>query len=230
MAAQQQRIDAVANDVANVSTAGYKGTKIAFRDLAYREVPTGQGVRAGAGAAVMDAGRTHRPGSIETTGQPLDIAIEGDGYLEVVRPDGRVGLTRQGALRLDSEGRLVTVTGDVLRPPIRLPRGVELSSVSIAPDGRVTAAGRLVGRIRLVDVPAPDGLVPIGDSVFVPTAASGPVRAATGTIRQGALERSNVDMADAMVDLMEAQRAYALASRAIQTQDRLMEIANGVKR
>lgn len=230
MAAQQQRIDAVSNDVANVSTAGYKRQKLAFRDLAYTDVPTGNGVRAGAGSAAMDAGRSQVAGAVEVTGQPLDVAITGDGFLPVRRADGQLGLTRQGALRLNAEGSLVTAAGDRLVPDIRVPRDVQPSDVAIAADGTVTAQGRQLGRIQLRDVPAPQGLVPVGASVFVVSQASGGARNADGALQQGALERSNVDMGEAMVDLMEAQRAYSLASRAIKTQDDLLEIANGVKR
>jgi flagellar basal-body rod protein FlgG len=230
MAAQQQRIDAVSNDVANVSTAGYKRQRLSFRDLAYADAPTGNGVRAGAGAAVASAGRSQLAGAIESTGQPLDVAIEGDGFLAVRRPDGSTGLTRQGALRLAADRRLVTANGDRLIPDVTIPQDVAPEDVSIATDGTVTGAGRTLGRIELRTVPAPAGLLSAGGSVLVPTDASGAPRAAAGTVRQGALERSNVDMADAMVELMEAQRSYTLASRAIQTQDQLLEIANGVKR
>ena len=230
MAAQQQRIDAVSNDVANVSTAGYKRQKLAFRDLAYQEAATGNGVQVGAGAAVTSVGRSQAAGTIEPTGQPFDLAIAGDGYLPVRRPDGQLGLTRQGALQLNADRQLVTARGDRIVPDITIPRDVDVADVTIGADGTVTAQGRAIGRIVLRDVPAPQGLVSIGESVLVPSQASGAPRAATGTLQQGALERSNVDMSEAMVDLMEAQRSYSLASRALQTQDQLMEIANGVKR
>jgi flagellar basal-body rod protein FlgG len=230
MAAQQTRIDALSNDVANVSTAGYKRQRLDFRDLAYQDVPTGNGVRAGAGAAVSSAGRSMVGGSIENTGQSLDVAIEGDGYLPVRRADGTTGLTRDGALRMNGERQLVTAAGDRLVPAITIPQDVALDDVSIAADGTVSGSGRPLGRIQLQDVPAPTGLLGVGDSVMVPTEASGAARAATGTLRQGALERSNVDIAEAMTELLEAQRGYTMASRVIQTQDQLMEIANGVKR
>jgi flagellar basal-body rod protein FlgG len=230
MAAQQQRIDAVSNDVANVSTAGYKKQRLHFRDLAYAEAASGNGVRAGAGAGVASAGRSQAPGSIEQTNEPLDVAIEGDGYLQVRRADGSIGLTRQGALRVNTDGALVTAAGDRVQPAITIPPNTDRSEIGIASDGTVTAQGRAVGRVQLHDVPAPQGLLSVGNSLFTPTQASGDVRNATGTLRQGALERSNVDMGDAMVDLMDAQRSYTLASRALQTQDQIMEIANGVRR
>ena len=231
MAAQQQRIDAVSNDIANVSTTGYKRTRLSFRDLAYAAQETGNGVRAGAGAAAAWASRSEVAGAIENTGRPFDVAIVGDGYLQVRRPDGQIGLTRHGALRLAADRQLVTVNGDRLQPPVEIPADVAPEDVTIGPDGAVTGPGnRALGRITLRDVPAPAGLQDIGGSVSVPTQASGAVRNATGTLQQGALERSNVDMAETMTSLVEAQRAYSLASRALQTQDQLMEIANGVKR
>ena len=230
MAAQQTRIDALSNDVANVSTAGYKRQRLDFRDLAYQDVPTGNGVRAGAGAAVSSAGRSMVGGSIETTGQALDVAIEGEGFIPVRRPDGTTGLTRDGALRMNGERQLVTAAGDLVLPQITIPQDVALDQLSIAADGTITGNERPIGRIQLRDVPAPAGLMSAGDSVMLPTEASGAPRNATGTLRQGALERSNVDIAEAMTELLEAQRGYTMASRVIQTQDQIMEIANGVKR
>jgi flagellar basal-body rod protein FlgG len=231
MAAQQQRIDAVSNDIANVSTTGYKRTRLSFRDLAYAAQSTGNDVRAGAGSAAAWASRSEVAGAIENTGQPLDLAIVGDGFLQVRRPDGQIGLTRHGALRLNADRQLVTVNGDRLQPPVEIPADVDVADVSIGPDGAVTGPGnRALGQITLREVPAPAGLQDVGGSVSIPTQASGAVRNAGGTLQQGALERSNVDMAETMTSLVEAQRAYSLASRALQTQDQLMEIANGVKR
>ncbi len=231
MAAQQQRIDAVSNDIANVSTTGYKRTRLSFRDLAYAAQSTGNDVRAGAGAATAWASRSQTAGSIEETGQPFDVAIVGDGFLQIRRPDGQTALTRSGSLRMDADRQLVTVNGDRLVPPVEIPADVAASDVTIGPDGAVTApGGRALGQITRRDVPAPAGLQDVGGSVAIPTQASGAVRNANGTIEQGALERSNVDMADTMTSLVEAQRAYSMASRALQTQDQLMEIANGVKR
>ena len=125
----------------------------------------------------------------------------------------------------------MTANGDRLQPPVQIPADVEIGAVSINPDGSVTGPqNRVLGRITLRDVPAPGGLQDVGGSVSVPTQATGAVRNATGTLQQGALERSNVDMGEAMVDLMEAQRSYTLASRALQTQDQLLETANGIRR
>ena len=231
MAAQQQRMDALSNDVANVNTAGYKRVRIGFRDLVYQQDgPTG--VRTGSGAAATQIGRGFQQGSFQQTGEPFDLAIGGEGYFQVRRSDtGQTALTRNGSFRLDASGQLVTADGDRLVPPIQLPRNVDPKAVNIASDGTVSAAGRRIGQIQLVTVPAPTGLAAAGSGLYTVTAASGGVRpaGAGGQIQQGILEASNVDLADAMVDMMDAQRSYSMASKAIHMQDQMMEIANGVK-
>jgi flagellar basal-body rod protein FlgG len=233
MAAQQTRLDAVANDLANASTPGYRPVRVAFRDLVPQ--PAGQGalggVRTGAGAAASFAGRASGQGPVLQTGRTLDVALQGPGFLAVRTREGDLALTRAGSLNVDARGELVTSSGERLDPPVRLPRGTREDQVAIGPDGTVRVGERRAGRLRLVDVPAPAGLRSAGDSLLLPTAASGPVRAATGTtLVQGALEGSGTDVASAMVDLIESQRAFSLASRAITTQDQILEIANGVKR
>jgi flagellar basal-body rod protein FlgG len=230
MAAQQQRMDALSNDVANTNTAGYKRVRVGFRDLVYQADGPG-GVRTGSGAAAAQIGRGYEQGALQQTGQPFDLAIQGDGYFQVRRSDtGQVALSRNGSFQVDASGQLVTAQGDALVPPIRLPRGVDPTSVEIGQDGTVTSGGRRLGQIQLVTVPAPTGLAAAGNSLYSVTAASGGVRRATAaTLQQGAVESSNVDLADAMVDMMDAQRSYSMASKAIHMQDQMMEIANGVK-
>jgi flagellar basal-body rod protein FlgG len=236
MAAQQERIDGVSNDLANVSTTGYKQVRIGFRDLLYSSqgAAAGASVKAGAGAAASIIGREQGQGAMQSTGQPLDVAIAGEGWLQVQRADGSLALTRDGSLRLDANGRLTTADGLLVQPPIKLPRGAGPADVSIAADGTVrVGTGAPLGRIRLVTVPAPDGLQPTGGNLFDVTAASGgaqPVAAGATTLRQGMLEASNVDVGDAMVELIDAQRGYQLASKAIQMQDQMLGIANQVKR
>jgi flagellar basal-body rod protein FlgG len=228
MAAQERRLDAVSNDIANSSTAGYKKVRLGFRDLVYQEDgPTG--VRTGAGAAVTQLGRSSQQGAFQTTNNPFDLAIQGEGYFQVRRADGQIALTRQGAFLVDNRRQVVNGNGERLVPPITLPAGVDPKSVTIGSDGTVTAANRVIGRITLVTVPAPNGLAPAGNNNYLVTAASGGTRPASGTLTQGVLESSNVDLADAMVDMMDAQRSYSMASRAISMQDRMMEIANGLK-
>jgi flagellar basal-body rod protein FlgG len=233
MAAQQQRIDALANDMANINTTGYKRVRVAFRDLLYS--PTGQGavkgVATGAGAAATIVGRGAAPGTVMDTGRSLDVALIGDGYLEVRDAAGKRMLTRDGSLERKDTGRLMTSTGAFTG--VTIPKTVDDKQVHVDPQGRVTDdSGRVYGQLRLVTVRAPEALEAAGDNLYSPTATSGqPTVLRTGlTVRQSALESSNVDMGTAMTDLLDAQRGYELTSKVISTQDHLMEIANGVKR
>jgi flagellar basal-body rod protein FlgG len=234
MAAQQEQLDALANDMANMSTPGYQSTRVGFHDLLYTSggpAATGTNVATGAGAAAEIIGRSQAEGELQMTGQPLDVAIVGEGYFEVRRPDGTIGLTRNGTLSIDGQGRLTTSTGMLLQPPIKIPAGTNPSSVTIDPDGTVHAGATRVGKISLVTVPGPDHLIADGDGVFSATAASGAIRAATGaTLHQGALEGSNVDVSTVMTQMMDAQQGYSMASRAIQFEDQMLQIANQVKR
>ncbi len=229
MAAQERRLDAVSNDIANVNTSGYKRVRIGFRDLIYQ--PDGpSGVRTGSGAAVNQLGRGSEQGALQQTGEPFDLAINGDGYFQVRRGDGQVALTRAGGFLVDARRQLVTPNGERLVPPITIPRDADPRRVAISADGIVSYEGRRLGQIQLVTVPAPNGLTPAGNNLYLPSAASGGIRAATGTLAQGVLEASNVDLADAMVDMMNSQRAYELASRAVRQQDEMAGIANGIRR
>jgi flagellar basal-body rod protein FlgG len=233
MAAQQERLDAVAGDLANVNTTGYKHARLAFRDLVYSNGGHGQSnVSLGAGAAATSLARGSAQGAIQTTGEPLDVALEGPGYIAVRTAGGRPALTRDGQLRLDDQGRITTSTGELLDPPITVPRGTQPADVAIASDGTVSVGSRKLGAIRIVMVPAPGGLAGSENTLFLPTAASGAVVAAPGTTRltQGALEASNVDLAEAMTSMIEAQRGFELASKAIEVQDQMLQIANQVKR
>jgi flagellar basal-body rod protein FlgG len=233
MEAQQTQLDAVSNDLSNMDTAGYKSTIVGFRDLLYTTSgpQNGSSAATGAGAAAQMVGRSQTEGSIQNTGQPLDLAIEGSGYLQVRRPDGTIGLTRNGALQVDANDQITTKQGMPLVPPITIPQGVSLDQVKISPDGTVQAGARTLGKLSLVDVPAPNQLLADGDSVFSATAGSGPTRPAAGaTVQQGALESSNVDMAQAMTQMITAQENYSLSSKAVQFQDQMMSIADQVKR
>jgi flagellar basal-body rod protein FlgG len=234
MAAQQQRLDSVANDLANANTTGYKHGRVGFRDLIYEQAgrPAAGGVRTGHGAAAVDAGKSFGQGVLQRTDRPLDVAPQGEGFLRVKLPDGRIALTRDGNLQVDGLGRLATNTGALVQPRITIPKGTPEDKIAIAGDGTVTADGRRVGKLALVTVRSPQALTPIGDNAFQVSAASGPAGAAPRATKltQGALESSNVDMATAMVSMIESQRAFELTSRAIHTADQMWEIANGVKR
>lgn len=234
MAAQQQRLDSVANDLANANTVGYKHGRVGFRDLLYDQAgrSSAGSVRTGHGAAAVDAGRSFTQGALQQTGRGLDVAIQGDGFLSIRLPDGRQGLTRDGGLHVDGLRRLVTNTGSLVQPQLTIPKGVGEDQLAVEPDGTVTAAGRRVGRLSLVSVRSPQALLSVGDNAFVATAASGAPGAAPRAtqLTSGALEMSNVDLAGAMVEMIDSQRTYQLQSKVIQTADQMMQTANEVRR
>lgn len=232
MAAQQQRLDAISNDIANANTDGYQAERIGFQDLLYNPAggPSGAGVATGAGTALAQLGTSQAQGAIQQTGRTLDLALTGPGYFEIRRADGSTGLTRNGSFALDASGQLTTADGSVVQPPIKVPAGVSETQISIGPDGTVSAAGRTLGKLAIVSVPAPAQLTAGGNSTYTPSAGSGAVSAVTGTtVRQGALEGSNVDVNSEMVGMMDAQRSYSLDSEAIHLQEQMMQTANGVK-
>ena len=235
MAAQQTRLDAVSSDLANVDTTGYKSARVAFRDLVYDDFQgygAAKGVTIGAGSAATSIGRSAEQGALQNTERPLDVALNGQGFIGVKLADGTKALTRDGNLDTDATGRLKLHTGQLLEPPIKLPAAADLSQLKIAADGAVSLKGVKLGQITLLDVPAPAGLQGGPDNTFVATKASGAARAAAHAtvLSQGTLEGSNVDEATAMTNMIEAQRAFQLASKAITTQDQILEIANQVKK
>src|SRR5262245_18812963 len=220
LAAQQARLDAIANDIANVNTAGYKHTRVAFRDLV-----------GGAGAAASDAGRSFQAGALMPSDNPLALAITGPGFFQVKLADGRTGLTRTGDFKVDANRDLVTASGLRLEPPIKLPAGADPADVSVAKDGTVSVGATRLGRLEIMDVPARSGLLSAGDGVYVATTASGAAARVPGAeVQQNVLEGSNVEVGTAMVDMMDAQRSFQLASQALKMQDQLLDIANQIKR
>ena len=230
MEAQQQQFDAISNDIANVDTPGYQSTIVGFHDLLYSNGEYGSNVPTGAGSAAQVVGHDQSQGAIEQTGQPLDVAIQGQGFLEVRRQDGTIGLTRDGSLQLNAKRQLTTDTGLLVQPPITIPSGVPTDQISIGSEGTVQAAGKTVGKLSLVNVPAPDGLVADGDGVFSATAGSGAIATAkSASLQQGALEGSNVNMGDEMAKMETAQQEYAMGSQAIQYQAQMLQIANSIK-
>jgi flagellar basal-body rod protein FlgG len=230
MEAQQQQFNAISNDMANLDTPGYQSTIVGFHDLLYSNGSYGSNVATGAGAAASVVGHDQTQGAINTTNRQLDVAIQGQGYMQVRRPDGSTGLTRNGRLELNSKRELTNQEGMLVQPPITIPTGVSSDQITIGADGTVQAAGKSVGKISLVDVPAPDGLVADGDSIFSATAASGAIKTAkNASLQQGALEGSNVDLGDEMAKMMTAQQEYAMGSQAIQYQGQMLSIANQIK-
>src|SRR3954454_22521390 len=147
MAAQQQRLDAVANDLANANTTGYKHQRVGFRDLVYDQTgrSSAEGVRTGSGPAAVATGRSFGQGVLQRTDRPLDVAIQGEGFLQVKLPDGRQALTRDGGLHIDGAGNLTTSTGALVQPAIKVPTGVAEDQISIGSDGTVVAAGQRLG-------------------------------------------------------------------------------------
>jgi flagellar basal-body rod protein FlgG len=213
LSAQQQRMDALAGDTANVNTAGYRADRTAFSDVA----PAARGV------AATQRGPSSAQGALLDTGQPLDLAIEGNGWFQVASPGGQPVLTRAGVFSVDAHGQIVTASGDHLVPPVQLPPGTGSAGVVVAADGTVTVAGARVAQIPLVTVPAPDALQPVGGGRYAPTAGSGAPAPATGAaVRQGALESSNVDLADTAVGIVETRDSFAAAARALHVQDEML--------
>jgi flagellar basal-body rod protein FlgG len=236
MYAQQARLDALSNDIANVNTAGYKPLRQTFRDLMYDNqkggIATDPGVQLGTGAEITDMGRGTAQGAFQQTGEALDIGLSGPGFFQVKNPDGSKVLTRSGRLQVDVQGRLSTAQGQLLEPPVVLPKDADASKISINPKGEVAYQGKKVGQITLLNVTAPDKLESVGDTSFAVTKESGaPTAAGTGTtVQQGVIEASSADIGDTMTEMIQTQRAYELASKAITTQDKIAEIAVAVKR
>jgi flagellar basal-body rod protein FlgG len=230
MAAQQEQLNAISNDLANESTSGYKSERVAFTDLLYSPVNmAGTVTTDGAGASAKVIGSSEAQGSITETGNPLDLAIEGPGYFEVTSANGQKVLTRNGNFGVDASGTITDAEGNRLYPPIKLPAGVTASEVSITSDGTVTAGTRKLGQIKLVTVTSPEHMLADGSGQLTPTATSGAPHPATGKIHQGALEASNVNMASEMALMVSTQRDYQMDSTAIQNESQMMSIANQLR-
>jgi flagellar basal body rod protein FlgG len=224
LSAQESRLDALADDIANLSTPGYRRHRFALSDL------TGAGPSA-AGVVLRSLGPSQAQGALVADDNPLAVAIEGEGYLQARLPDGRLALSRVGDLRLDPDGALSLGSGARLEPPVVLPAGTKAEQVRIQPDGSVLVAGRRVGALSIVQVPSPDGLLAAGGGLYLPTPASGAPRPAVDAlVRQGYLEGSTVELAQAMAEMLETLRALQLASRAARSHDELLGIANEIRR
>ena len=249
MTAQQTMVDVIANNLANVNTTGFKRSQIDFKDLLYTqmiaagvEVASGinnpGGVEVGNGVRVAATPKIFRLGEMENTANPLNVAIQGDGFLQVTMPDGTTRYTRDGGLLLNANGQLVTAGGHALTPAITIPADSE--GVEIGPDGTVTnlsASGdTAVGKILLARFLNPSGLDSVGNNLFAENLASGtpttgePGAAGFGTLRSGFLEKSNVQMVTELVNLIKAQRAYEINSRAIKAGDDMLRTANEIVR
>lgn len=249
MQAQQMNLDVIANNLANVSTTGFKKSKIEFQDLLYQTarapgsdqgsgniLPTG--LQIGHGSHPVATAKIFTTGELTQTGERLDVAIQGDGFFEVQLPDGTRAYTRDGALKASAEGSITTSDGLILQSGFQpLPAGV--TAISIAPTGELTtdgASGVQSFRVQLIRFPNPAGLESLGRNLFRETPASGtpetgnPGENGFGTLAQGYLEMSNVKVVEEMVNMIVAQRAYEVNSKAVQAADDMMQMSNNLKR
>ena len=251
MSGQQFTIDIIANNLANVNTSGFKKSRVDFQDLLYQtvrfagtpvtagaEIPTG--IQVGHGVRPVATVKIFSQGMFRETENPLDLVIEGDGFFRVLLPDGTVAYTRDGAFKKDSQGRIVTSDGFPLEPEIIIPD--DAVEVSVGTDGTVSVVqlGQTepvtIGQIELARFVNPAGLRNLGRNLFLATAASGPPiegrpgMDGLGSIAQGFLEMSNVQVVEEMVNLILAQRAYDANSKAIQASDEMLNTANNLRR
>ena len=249
MQSQQLNLDVIANNLANVNTTGFKKSKIEFQDLLYQttraagadqgagnQLPTG--LQVGHGSRPVATSKVFTNGELTATGERLDVAIQGDGFFEVQLPDGSRAYTRDGALKTASDGRITTSDGLVLQGGFQpVPQGT--TAVNIAPSGEVTltnSTGSTSFRAQLVRFANPSGLESVGRNLYRETPASGsaelgnPGENGFGELAQGYLEMSNVKIVEEMVNMIVAQRAYEVNSKAVQASDEMMQMSNNLKR
>lgn len=244
MQAQQTQLDVISNNMANVSTNGFKRANAVFEDLMYQNLrqvgaaateqnnlPTG--LQIGLGVRTVATSRSFTQGSLQQSGNQLDLAVNGSGFLQVTMPDGTTGYTRDGSLQTDSQGRLVTSSGFPIAGDITIP--AEAQSITVGADGVVSvkmpgnATPQQVGSIELAGFINPAGLEPMGQNMYAESAASGnPVTGAPGAnglgnLMQGYVETSNVNVVQELVTMIQTQRAYEMNSKAIQTSDQMLQ-------
>lgn len=245
--AQQTRMDVVSNNLANANTTAFKSSRASFQDLIYQNVvqPGGQttqqtesptGLMVGTGVRVVGTEKLFTQGNIQQTGNAMDVAIQGRGFLQVTMPDGTVAYTRDGSLHLDQNGQVVTATGYPVSPSITVPQNAQ--SLTIGKDGTVSVtlpgqtAPQQIGTLQLADFVNAAGLQPMGDNLYQETAASGspqigqPGLNGLGTLEQNALESSNVNVVAQMVNMIETQRTYEMNSKAVSAADSMLQFIN----
>ena len=245
--AQQTRMSVVSNNLANVNTTGFKQDRAVFEDLLYQNVRQSggnssqdtilpSGMNLGTGVRVVATEKTFTQGSVNQTGNALDVAINGRGFFQILKPNGDLAYTRDGTFQLNDQGQLVTSSGYTVQPGITIPDGAQ--SVTIGGDGTVSvklagqASPSQVGTLEISDFINPVGLQPIGENLYIETASSGTAQAGTpgqnrlGQIEQRALEGSNVNVVAELVNMIETQRAYEMNSKAISTSDQMMQYVN----
>jgi flagellar basal-body rod protein FlgG len=237
----------VSNNLANVNTTGFKQGRAVFEDLLYQNVrqPGGQssqdtllpsGMNLGTGVRVVATEKLFTQGSVLQTDNAMDVAINGRGFFQVLKPDGDIAYTRDGTFQLNDQGEMVTSSGYVVQPGITIPD--QAQSITIGLDGVVSvklagqASPTQVGTLEIADFINPVGLQPVGENLFIETAASGSAQPGTpglnglGALNQGALEGSNVNVVSELVSMIETQRAYEMNSKAISTNDQMMQYIN----
>jgi flagellar basal-body rod protein FlgG len=244
MEAQQMQLDVISNNLANVSTNGFKKSHAVFEDLMYQNLrqvgantaeqstlPTG--LQVGLGVRAVATSRSFAQGNLQQTSNNLDIAVQGNGFFQLTMPDGTIGYTRDGAFQIDNQGRMVNSGGLPLSGGITVPANA--TAVSIAPDGTVSAsipgstAPQAIGTIALASFINPAGLEPKGQNIYAESAASGQPNAGTagtnglGALMQGFVETSNVNVVQELVTMIQTQRAYEMNSKAIQTSDQMLQ-------
>lgn len=242
--AQQTQMDVVSNNLANVSTTGFKRSRAVFEDLLYQNLrqPGAQssqqtqipsGLQIGTGVRPVAAERIHTQGNLQQTSNKLDMAIQGSGFFQVLMPDGSTAYTRDGSFQTDNQGQLVTSNGYVVQPAMTIPANA--TSVTIGGDGVVTitqsgvAAPVQVGSMQLATFINPAGLESMGQNLYLESASSGtpstnvPGTNGTGTINQGYVETSNVNVVEELVNMIQTQRAYEINSKAITTSDQMLQ-------
>ena len=250
MTAQQTMLDVIANNLANVNTTAFKRSQIDFKDLLYLEmreagtevasgIKSPGGTEIGSGVRVASTVKIFTPGELVNTENPLDVAVIGEGFLQVSMPDGNLRYTRDGALQINANGQLVTTTGYGIEPAVTIPTGV--TSVYIEKDGSVnvtdsSGSQSVVGNLQLARFPNPSGLSSQGDNLLTETEASGtPITGQAGlngfgTFQAGFLEKSKVQMVIELVNLITAQRAYEINAKAISAGDDMLRTANEIVR
>ncbi|RMD50499.1 MAG: flagellar basal-body rod protein FlgG [Ignavibacteria bacterium] len=253
MYAQQKNIEIIANNIANVNSTGFKKSKAEFQDLMYQQVPLsaysneGNGVQnvsneyiyVGNGVKVSAAHKLFQQGDLVETGNPMDIGINGEGFFQVLRPDGTYAYTRDGTFKINAEGQIVNSSGFKLVPEITLDETTK--NVTVTRSGEIQAIDNqeqstTLDEVTLVKFINPAGLKPIGDNLFVETEYSGPpIFGKPGTngfgeIYQGYMESSNVDIVEEMINMITAQRAYEINSKTVKTIEEMMTIVNQLKR
>jgi flagellar basal-body rod protein FlgG len=242
--AQQMQMSVVSNNLANVNTTGFKKGRAVFEDLLYQNVrqPGGQttqqtqaptGLMLGTGVRIVATDKQFSQGNIQQTNNSLDVAVNGRGFFQITMPDGSLAYTRDGTFQLNSQGQVVTSNGYPLQPSITVPQGAQ--SVTIGTDGTVSVVPATsstptqVGTLTLADFVNPAGLQDRGNNLYSETAASGAPQTGTpglsglGTLSQGSLEASNVDVVEEMVNMIEVQRAYEMNSKAVSTTDQMLQ-------